>query len=1777
MPVTLLSVKMAESTGDPRAAELRQQYEAEQRIRANDERDRQMYEIGQLNIQRTQQGMPPLTGQQIGQLQEGRYAAAGLPSPASSQPYDLAIARQEGERAGLVENALRPFQRSRLGMSQALMTGYNEEDMTAAQRAGEILAAESQASRGPGEFVGGITQMLPMVASAGTLAAPSLVGRVIPGLARAPGLVAGLGEGLATAPMAAEGIAAANESGASIPAALGAGTAEAIGYSLVPRVVPKILPSAAPSMAPTVGRQMADFLKAAPREALQTGVGMGGAQAVAETGKAAVGLADPGVAEMLEQQGGLQGAVERTGTAAAQGGLLGPGFRALQLPGQIRDAQDAQFNRQMADVTARADKDMADLAAVDAARAKQAAAEQDVADRQAAFEDIVQRSEPAYAASLEAQRQDLAARGRFKRQQAAAKREAEMAAAEANRVRMEREMPPLPEAEVAARREQAAELVPRPPPARVEPMGPEMPPVAGARPAPEPARSEAPAPTPSPEAPASPMRPEMAPAEATPAAEQAPVARPEIARPLPVEHQQALQRVGDHLRKVLKDSATVEDHPEGLIVKAPGSEIAVRIPRSQEDVVSVFMDPRNDRSIVASLANRPGGTNLGRASDARAVHLTNDASGLALYQRLPEAKRRDLIRGLVRSGDLGAYTVTNPRTGDSAPLSRAAHVYIVNPEVRPEILAHEIQAHVALVTATPAARVVEVAKALHDRGLIQSADPNAANYVAPGDLANPAALRRNGNFEEAFGYAYQEYFGSRAAREVKSARSQIETGRLGRVFKGIRDWFAKLLRIRKSAEEVDDLDRIFSERYEGKVFDEPIQRERVAGKTDILYEREQATLRKEQEAEAKRGEQNIRREEAEMGRQREADLAAPKMDAATRAREIADDILDQTRVLNRAKEEGDDAAAAQAARAIRELRAERESVRAKLGETKTKAEAEDARAIVEPPPEEGVRPAFNKAQQAQTKTGREMEADINEREAPVKRTLSQDEQAGEALLNDFIRDSGDNRDVGYGKFIDNMRDSALQTNAPSMSGGQVAAIRQVLNYWDNRLALATKSKNKAEIAKAERGLEDAVITKNLYGTELGRALASYVDRLQTPQERVSFLREMLRNPSKAQANEIRRLYKTGDSAKARARSIEVAKAAYEKAKKRYEEEFGQSIDDILANDAMFEGDEGIRPAFIVARRIAAITDPPSGWALMKALYQNNLLTPTGQAIVNNVGNAMFAGTTLAKRFVTNPAEAAVMTKAMMQAIPRAATSAIWSFKHGASKLEAETIGSLRRAGGKDAQAWRDPVMEPVGTAAKLVSAATGFGLSRRLGIFGDEFMSTLWYHASLTAQARKAAKERGLDSGSAEYADFIDNAVKRPSPEMKEEAGRTAADLTFRLESEGGLADINKIRQRDDVIGFGATIALPFFNTLVQLTKKGWEHSPVGAPIVSGMDLMRYFAAKKRGDPTRLGGVVEAAIGRMLVAGMIYGAAEYGGEDFLAGSGTPYKQDPAAATREQRSGRARSMRLGDYDVNIGTLQPLSLPLLQSADIRDAIKGKIGFGEFLSRQLGNAIGDQYFEGLAQLGNVMTQREDPERWATNVASGFVPGRGIARDVDRAFTDNQVMESRSTEASEQPWWRQVLRTGSPTIADLTGDEREVKRDIYGRTKQRGVVFAKGEPEDMRAWDGWFGKAEAALKTAREEADKAGNVALANRLKGISEPGLHKPVISGRKLTEEQYAEAKRIAGEAFAEFLRSMNPETTSPTPQALKRISEQYGKLWERAAKQAIRGLPGRMAE
>lgn len=1276
---------------------------------------------------------------------------------------------------------------------------------------------------------------------------------------------------------------------------------------------------------------------------------------------------------------------------------------------------------------------------------------------------------------------------------------------------------------------------------------------------------------------------------------------PQVDRISP-ERQRALGDIKDKFVAAVRGKIGARVDGDRVVIDVPGDKKAeIHLVDNEDHAVELYGHDRNKDAIVASLAQ--AGKTIGRADSPRAPVFTNDDAGRKLWGSLTDKKRADFIKELYRNGELPAFIVTNPHA-EGTPLNLSAIIHVLNPKISEGKLAHEYIAHAAMVGQMPDGMVTRLASALVKDKHIQTTDPSGKNYVDPKLLTDVRVLRNDTTLQEVFGTLYDQFHTKQRAGEVDAQsigakrdaamgklRGEGKPGALAPFFAWIRQKFGNLFKAFKTAEKpMSDLDAAMRDVYKGDFLENKFDLGNADPRTSTMAE---IQLRESRAAEAKAAKEAgaaSRAASREQKTTREADLADAKKEATDRSAEIAREIETLIQAIP-----GADAARKKLIREeISILRAEDNRLNKVFKAQSVGKETADAKELrqietgdkgeqfaVEGGIEDDTKSGY--ANPGVTKKGRDLAEKINdEYQTPEDRQIASEAQS---ILQGFVHKHGGDIPTAYGAFADKqIAELTKDVGKVSASRGTVEALRQVSAHAETMMGTGTPTEQKAGRELFGRAIEAI----RLAGTEAGRFLAGFRDKLQSPAERASFLRTMLYQPNRMERLKAQQLTNAGKSAEAAKYLTETVQKNYQRNLREFAERNGFDLEEFLRDPSSFEGDKGEQFAIEISNRMAEILNEPSVWGVLKSGVQNNHLTATGQAIVNPIGNLMLTGMELGKK-ITNPAELRVMTKAMTAAVPEAFARAWKAYKAGNSLLESETIGNLRRVGDRNQTTNRDPLQAlaerdissgaSLGSKAKIAFAKTVSGatggiipgmkglMPRRLGVMGDEFFSTIWYKAMLHANAHADGKAKGLKGE--DLANYVREEAADPTPQQKEAAGQKAAEMTGRMESDpkGFIAWINKGRNRDDAYGLGITMVMPFFNTLVQLTKKSLEYSPIGAVGLGVRDVAR--AARGENPAENL----KQAMGRLIVASSITGAVALADDETVGGTSAPFKGDKAEYFRQQRADQSGTINIGGYSLDLKRLAPAGIPITQSRDLIDWFKGKDSTAELMGKLVRGSIGEQFFPGIENVANLMTT--DPGaagiQTGVNMAAGFVPGKGIQRDLDSAIrgvtgegkASAKSLPSANITSGPAMFLRDVFRTGSPLAADaLLPDKRVSARSLYGKTSSSVPVLTKQATTD---WDRWLDKADTKTEQMRRAAKAAGNTAALERLK-ISEPGLR----NAGDMSEKQYEAVVKRAGEIFLERLASsgLNPKTTEPTPENLKRVSALYGVAWNMAKREAL---------
>ena len=734
-----------------------------------------------------------------------------------------------------------------------------------------------------------------------------------------------------------------------------------------------------------------------------------------------------------------------------------------------------------------------------------------------------------------------------------------------------------------------------------------------------------------------------------------------------------------------------------------------------------------------------------------------------------------------------------------------------------------------------------------------------------------------------------------------------------------------------------------------------------------------------------------------------------------------------------------------------------------------------------------------------------------------------------------------------------------EANGDSTAGASdtdIGTLQILMAYARNRVSRFSSGKSSGADQGnagilADKLAKETALMSSMNASLMGRSFAMLNDGVMRPIDRLTHLRDLMSAPSEATAKKAKALYRAGKGDEA----YELTKAeavANFKASKKALEDRGWGIDDLFNDEpgagAFFSTANGNRQFVGLAKDLMAHKLGFQFWRFLGGMYQNNLLGIVTQGI-NVTSNTAYLvtqmmgvkpleaiiGSTLKARgkdwHGITMAGYAEMVKGMTNSgvWGRALSNMIGSVKEGHSLLEEKTVGRLRQAG-LDVGEFDDPMHYNRFT--KL------FTLSRRLSTGMDEVFSTVWYEAHLRAEAYALANRKGVPT--ADRAAFIDKMVARPSPTLRDDAGKAAAKMVFRADfTQGGLTNlINNIRKGNTSVGFGAMLAIPFLNTLVNITKETAKIAPITSIPTA---LYRIHRDSKRDGKFATKTAVEGGANVLFAAVLTMAVAGLTDDDDISGTGIPYSLEHQAEwEKEQRNLQSRTVHipLTNRRIRLDYMAPLGLAITQAADIRNAISGKITWGAAFGNSWRSMIGEQYVQGVVKTLKAWGDG-DPQsfdKWSKDTLAGFVPYAATQRDVDhgirgatdagdsKMLTKSLASDSVGVDQSAKMFARDVVRKGAPTIADVMFDKREVDVDLAGNADQ-GRLIRKPGSGVVLAWDKWL--------------DEYNTVAAKKGDKRWYPPAIRAelPGDAG-KMTEEQFA----VADSTYAKLL---SERLTDPT--------------------------------
>lgn len=426
------------------------------------------------------------------------------------------------------------------------------------------------------------------------------------------------------------------------------------------------------------------------------------------------------------------------------------------------------------------------------------------------------------------------------------------------------------------------------------------------------------------------------------------------------------------------------------------------------------------------------------------------------------------------------------------------------------------------------------------------------------------------------------------------------------------------------------------------------------------------------------------------------------------------------------------------------------------------------------------------------------------------------------------------------------------------------------------------------------------------------------------------------------------------------------------------------------------------------------------------------------------------------------ADIPAMLSATVPALKRAFADAIRAWKAETSFFNAYALDEGRNGPMVKGEAFEPALKGPVGKIMR--------GISFRLMLLADEFVKSFFTRIEVAAQARQIARAEGLTGGA--MARKIQELLI-PGSEAWVRGLDNALKITFQTElgTQAGILDqidgiangVQRAKNGDfGMIAKGLShFVFPFVSTPTNIFKMGVQMSPLGT-FLSLIDAARALNEQRKGNAEEAARIFNAArlfndlVNQIVAWGTVFAVSSLvqPGEDedslpFITGS-LPWKAT-SQGERElaYRTAPPTSIRIGDRWFSYGRLDPFASSLafivdsvkeFQKGSPMDETWGRIGI------QMLTTMQDKTF--LQGFSDLMNAVQNPERfgtrWATNIATGFVPNliRQPIRAADEQIRDNDL-------PNDMAFW-DVLghRLGYSVIPQLA----PMAIDVWGRPQVKG-----------------------------------------------------------------------------------------------------------------------------
>jgi len=655
------------------------------------------------------------------------------------------------------------------------------------------------------------------------------------------------------------------------------------------------------------------------------------------------------------------------------------------------------------------------------------------------------------------------------------------------------------------------------------------------------------------------------------------------------------------------------------------------------------------------------------------------------------------------------------------------------------------------------------------------------------------------------------------------------------------------------------------------------------------------------------------------------------------------------------------------------------------------------------------------------------------------------------------------------------------------------------------------------------------------GTDVARALRLRFDPVDTPEGRRAWLMRTILAPTKGEAEIIRRAESTAAAIDGLKRKAKFARAVLAKLKAK-----DRDVSKLTADQLM--DDE------IIADILRDISTARSGWGdVVHEWWRNAILSAPTTQIVNTIGNA---GNAALEAFIQRPVEAIINTVAKneraasinsVRAMYRAITPSI-----GAANTAFLKSWSTEKPVTGDSSKIEESNAAIGGTFGKVVR------IPQRAMTATDEWFKTV-FMAMLTADYATREFDRLVKSGKQGEDNREGYLLAQINPLSASYAKAWGETLRWSFQQKpGNMASAIMHWRNDPSFGFWLKFIFPFVKTPANIISSGIRKTPANAlPYIYKLATGKYSSE----DAMRLG--AEQAVGLVFMS-VLYAMMSGDDDDPLnrpriTGSRKTSAFSPKGEKEsEMQDYPPMSIRVGDKWIRYARLEPFATMTSTMVDALTAWhQAKNGHSADIPATVfasirGNLSDKTFLQGVGNLVSIVEGDEFAmSRAVTGTLAGFNPN--IIRSTARAF-DPYIRETRTKGtgigAAAQRFSYQALP------AAFNAPEPKIDKSGKPIEREGSGVYNAVVPFAVQS----------AVKTTKIDAMvKRWNENVPSEKRWWPSSPVAAEIVYGKekiKMTDGEYAEYKRVAGEIAERRLSVKTFNYDRPKERDIERLKEVY---------------------